>query len=260
VLLHKNHGKKMFRKKTNQPTSQTNKESHAPNSSDKISLKDILNSGIECIPESKTTNIATSSPAKINYTVDDFITKNHLEEPATLPIHKPEKLDKNMHSISNKIKVSSSAGKIMIEKIEDEGSDSLINEIDDNSPTNFIMQRPQDVLNEWSNFSQLHIGLIALITTELQKVLKFIAQSKNGELTAVQASNITPQHIENIMNLLAIVTEKTNSYKDNAIMSLGLELLPTDIDKNVINRILDSFIIKESKNEFIDFLTREGYL
>lgn len=244
----------MFRKKTNQPIKQTSEEASIHGASDKVNLKDMLSKGIACIPTKK-----TASVDKKDYSIDDFIVKNQPQKTTSSQIAEP-KIDNNIHSISSRMKISGSAGGIIIEKFEDEGSDFLVNEIVESTQTDIIMQRPQDVLHEWSNFSELQIGAISLVNKELQKILKFIEQSKNGELTAVQASEVTPEHIKNAINILKTITEETNNYKDNAVMSLGLQISARDMNKAVINRILSGFILKKTRNEFIEYLVKEGYI
>jgi len=155
-----------------------------------VTLRDLLKKGIA--------NIATGelavkgrkeidAPEKLE--IDNFIPEKPqaLLPPPERTAERTEAPESNMHTLSGRVKISGSAGGIIIEKIYDEDGYSGESENDETgqlpalygekTPT---MQRPQDVLREWSKFAQLHIGTTDLLKNELQEITQLIEESAHA--------------------------------------------------------------------------------
>lgn len=148
-----------------------------------VRLKDVLQKGVTGMSGSQTADKQHSTTTQDqNFKIDDFIIDNQPAAPnkATAPEIAPSG---TMHSISGKITVSGGAGGLTIQKIDD-GSNLAQEEP---SPQEIIkqekpatMQRPQDVLRQWSKFSQLQQGSIGVMNQKLQETAAFIEQGTQG--------------------------------------------------------------------------------
>ncbi len=219
------------------------------NDEEKIRLKDILGRGIT---ESPTTRVPEKEKKK-DFAIQDFIAQETSTEPNNNNIisskdsqHKQE----GMHTIEGQIKVSgSSGGALVIEKIKDPNEKNIeepqaqkqVAKIQEEKK--LLMQRPQDVLREWSKFSQLQLGAMDLMNKELRDTATSIEQGTQGlnnKFTnlahAAKAQGEKVQQLVEVAGSLNILGEKIS-------LSDALVLINKAID-DATNKIL--FVSKKA--------------
>lgn len=90
--------------------------------------------------------------------------------------------------------------------------------------------------------------------------LQKTSNSISGLGGEMQFSDRTSQHLENVRNVLNVMAEKTESHKNNAVMSLGMKISKTDIPLAVIEEMVKGFTLNQLKKEFVTYLIKSGYI
>lgn len=149
------------------------------NDGNKVRLKDLLRRGISGISSNKEEVpeeilVSPLPPQSSGYELDDFIHEEHSEEPEAEPLQ-------GMLSTGSNMRISGGAGGITFEKIYT-GTEVDEPEVK-KKPKPVIreekkiqVQRPQDVLHEWSKFSHLQLGLFDAVNNELSSASKFFEE------------------------------------------------------------------------------------
>ena len=76
----------------------------------------------------------------------------------------------------------------------------------------------------------------------------------------MQFSDKASQYINNVVNVLGIIMEDTEKHKLMALEVLGVDIAKADIEKDVVNRMLDKLTLSQLKKELVSYLIAEGYI
>lgn len=101
---------------------------------------------------------------------------------------------------------------------------------------------------------------ITSVMSENAASAKKTADSISGLTIEMQFSDRASQYIGNMLNVLKVIIEETEEHKRNAILSLGIKLSNSDVNVEVIDRILNGITLSQIKREFIAYLVSEGYI
>lgn len=82
----------------------------------------------------------------------------------------------------------------------------------------------------------------------------------SGMTIEMQFSDKAAQYINNLVNVLEIIKAHTEHHKQTALKSLGIDISNTDIEKEIVEHILEILTLSQLKKEFIMFLVEEGYI
>ena len=63
----------------------------------------------------------------------------------------------------------------------------------------------------------------------------------------------------NVVDVLKMLTEQTNTHKESAVMSLGMKT-NAEIDRALVDQILDAFTLRHIKRHFVTYLIKKGYI
>ena len=208
-------------------------EGQTSNDEEQVRLKDILSKGLSGMSDGGKLEEAINDDVpgqsnQENFQIDDFIEEKNIE----IQEEQPEKEEPvtRMHRISGRVKISSNDGMLTIQKIEEDSDyieENIVEEIPEvraKEERNITMQRPQDVLSEWTKFSGLQLGTMNLINKQLVQTSGLIRQgaaSINQKISDIaQNTKSQGEQLHNIAQM-AVSTE-INGEKSSLADSLEI--------------------------------------
>lgn len=101
---------------------------------------------------------------------------------------------------------------------------------------------------------------VSEVTKENAENSRNISQSISGLTVETQFADRASQYIGDMVNVLKVIMEQTDGHKDNAVMSLGIQMSNSDVDTMLVDRMLSQISLSKIKREFIMYLIKDGYI